>query len=147
MRHADKRFILHIARARAFFNCLKELTHEHLGKAYPFQSITHPSTSFILGKTILDNILCRCFSEWAYFGRINLNKSPCFIVYTLSAVLQYGTPDTFPVLYGEYSTHFPFDPPTQSSLYKYIYLHIYIYIYCIYIYIHIYIHIHIYRAI
>ena len=30
-------FILHIARARSCFNCFKELTHECLVKAYPFQ--------------------------------------------------------------------------------------------------------------
>ena len=30
-------FILHIARARPCFNCSKELTHERLVKAYPFQ--------------------------------------------------------------------------------------------------------------
>ena len=38
-------FILHIARARPYFNCFKELTHECLVKAYLFQSITRPSTS------------------------------------------------------------------------------------------------------
>ena len=38
-------FILCIARARPCFNCFKELAHEHLVKAYPLQSITHPSTS------------------------------------------------------------------------------------------------------
>ena len=56
------------------------------------------------------------------------------------AILQYNTPDAFPVLYGECSTDFCFDPPTQSSLniYIYIYIHTYIYIYlhmhvCVYL--------------
>ena len=37
-------FILCMARARPCFNCFKELTHECLIKAYPFQ-ITCPLTS------------------------------------------------------------------------------------------------------
>ena len=45
LRQHVKCFILHIARARLCFNCFKELTHERLVKAYPFQNITHPSTS------------------------------------------------------------------------------------------------------
>ena len=32
-------FILHIARARPCFNCFKELTHECLVNAYPFQPL------------------------------------------------------------------------------------------------------------
>ena len=42
---------------------VKELTHERLVKSYLFQSITHPSTLFISGKMILDDILCKHFSE------------------------------------------------------------------------------------
>ena len=38
-------FYVYIARARLCFNCFKELTHERLVKACPFQSITRPSTS------------------------------------------------------------------------------------------------------
>ena len=41
--HAEY-FILHIATARPCFNCFKELTHEHLVKAYRFQLFTHPLT-------------------------------------------------------------------------------------------------------
>ena len=37
-------YIICIAKARPCFNCFKELTHECLVKAYPFQNIT-PSTS------------------------------------------------------------------------------------------------------
>ena len=33
---------------------------------------------------------------------------------------QYSTPDAFPVLYGQYSTIFPFDIPMQNSLNGYI---------------------------
>ena len=45
----------------------------------------------------------------------------CFIVYNTFftpyyAILQYSTPDAFPVLYDEYSTEICFDLPTQSSL-------------------------------
>ena len=48
-----KCYILCIGRARPCFNYFKELTHECLVKAYPFQSI----------KTILDDILGKGFSE------------------------------------------------------------------------------------
>ena len=44
-RQCTECFILRIARARPCFNCFKELTYEHLVKAYPFQSITCPLTS------------------------------------------------------------------------------------------------------
>ena len=72
----------------------------------------------------------------------------CFIVNNMfstpyRAILQYSSPDVFPVLYDEYiySTEICFDPPTQSSLNKYIYIYTYIHIYisiciCIY-YVHI----------
>ena len=33
-----------VQQARSCFNCFEELTHEHLVRAYPFQSITRPST-------------------------------------------------------------------------------------------------------
>ena len=86
----------------------------------------YPSANFIiLGKTILKDILRKCFSKYAYFGWINLDAPSCFIVYNTfftpyHAILQYSIPDVFPVLYGEYSTDFCFDPPTQSSLNIYI---------------------------
>ena len=35
---------------------------------------------------------------------------------TVIRIWQYSTPDVFLVLYGEYSTDFCFDPPTQSSI-------------------------------
>ena len=38
----------------------------------------------------------------------------CF--HTLPCCIAYNTPDAFPVLYGEYSTDLPFDPPTQSYI-------------------------------
>ena len=44
-RQCTECFILCIAQARPCFNCFKELTYERLVKAYPFQSITRPSTS------------------------------------------------------------------------------------------------------
>ena len=55
----------------------------------------------------------------------NLDMPSCFIVYIMfftpnRAILQYSTPDVFPVLYGKYSTDFPFDHPTQTSLSCYI---------------------------
>ena len=37
LRQRAECFILHIATARPCFNCFKELTHEHLVKAYLFQ--------------------------------------------------------------------------------------------------------------
>ena len=45
----------------------------------------------------------------------------CFIVYNTfftpyHTILQYSTPDEFPVLYGEYSTEICIDLPMQSSL-------------------------------
>ena len=126
MRCADERLILHITRAIGHsLTALKKLhMNACLIKAYPFQSITHPSTSFILDKMILDNILCKYFSEYRLILAEKLGYTTLFhclqyVFYTLSAVLQYGTPDAFLVLYGEYSTHFPFAPPTQSSLYIY----------------------------
>ena len=45
LRQCAKCFILCIARARPCFNCFKELTHERLVKAYPFQSINRPPMS------------------------------------------------------------------------------------------------------
>ena len=55
----------------------------------------------------------------------NLVMPSCFIVYIIfftpnRAILQYSTPDVFPVLYDNYSTNFPFDRPIQNSLSCYI---------------------------
>ena len=44
-RQHAKCFILHIPRARPCLNCFKELTKECLVKAYPFESITWPTSS------------------------------------------------------------------------------------------------------
>ena len=86
----------------------------------------YPSINFaISGKTILDDILYKCFSKYAYFGWINLYILSYFIVYNTfftpyHAILQYSIPDAFAILYGVYSTDFCFDPPMQSSLNIYV---------------------------
>ena len=47
---------------RPYFNCFKELTHEHLVKVYLFNY--YPSVNFIIsGKTMLDDILHKHFSK------------------------------------------------------------------------------------
>ena len=54
-------FVLYISRARPCFNCFKELTHERLLKLTHFND--YPSVNFFIsGMTILDDILCKCFS-------------------------------------------------------------------------------------
>ena len=57
-------FIVCIARARPCLKCFKELTYEHLVKAYPFQLLPIRQLRHLeLGKTILDDILCKRFSK------------------------------------------------------------------------------------
>ena len=107
-------FILCIARARPWFNCFKELTYEHLVKAYPFQCISCPSTcssqvrqyrTISYAITPMSRLI---LAELTWIHHC-LKHIQCFI-------LQYSTPDALLVLYGKYSTHFPFDPLTQSFL-------------------------------
>ena len=104
-------FILCISRARPWFNCFKELTYEHLVKAYPFQCISCPST---------------CLRQYRMISYVTTSMSRLILAeltwiyhclkYILCFILQYSTPDALLVLYGKYSTHFPFDPLTQSFL-------------------------------
>ena len=54
------KYYLRIARARPFFKCFKEVTHERLVKAFPFQTITQSINFFILGKTVLKDIVMKC---------------------------------------------------------------------------------------
>ena len=73
----------------------------------------------ISGKMILDDMLCKRFSKYVYFGWINFDTPSCFIDYnTFFFTILYCNIalQMHFVLYGEYSIDFYFDPPTQSSL-------------------------------
>ena len=121
-RQCTECFILRIAQTRPCFNCFKEC----LVKAYPFRSITRPTTSsFQVRRLWRISYANASVGSLAYFGLINLDMPSCFIVYNMfftphCAILQYSTPDAFPVLYGKYSSDFPFDPLMQSPLKTYI---------------------------
>ena len=111
-------FILCTTKARPCCNCFKELTHECLVKAYPFQSITHPSTSSSCIRWIWmisyasTSISSLILAELTWICHLVYNR----FLTLYSAILWCSTPDVFPVLYGKYSTDFCFDPPMQGSL-------------------------------
>ena len=81
--------------------------------------------SVALEKGTLRYTLHKCFSEQAYFVKLT-GYAILFIVYNIffmlqfftpyHAILEYSTPDAVLVLYGKYSTPFPFDLPTQRFL-------------------------------
>ena len=121
-RQHTKCFILRIARARPCYNGFKELTRERLIKAYPFQSITRPSTlasqvrRFWMLSYANASVSRLILAELTWIHHLVSLFAICFSHPTVLYCNIRSTPDTFPALYGKYSIEFYFDPPMQSSL-------------------------------
>ena len=123
MRQCTECFIWHIARARPYFNCFKELTNECLIKAYPFQLLPvrlHSSswvrrfwmisyTNALVSRIILAELtwICHLVSLFT-ISFLHFTILYCNIALQMRfRCYKY---------YDKYSTEICFDIPTQSSL-------------------------------
>ena len=100
-------FVLRIGRARPCFNCFNELTHERLVKAYLLQCISRPSTFSSQVRWFWTISYTNASVNRLILAELTWMRHLCFIVYNTfftpyHAILQYITPDAFPLLYGDY---------------------------------------------
>ena len=99
--------------------------HECLVKAYLFQSITRQLTLSSLVRrfwmiSYANSSVSRLISAELTWKHHPVSLFTIQFSHFTMLYCNIATPDTFPVLYEEYSTDFCFDSPTQSSLNSYI---------------------------
>ena len=89
---------LRITQARSCFNCFKELTDEHLVKAYPFQSITHPSTLFQVRRFCTISYANSSLSRFIlYFHKVDHTPHVCSYTLTKNKQLYTRIPGSYAI--------------------------------------------------